>query len=298
MIDYTARLTALMEDVVRRVPALGSIDMRDVLVFARHGRRGAAGALATCHTLGSPGEEPDRYTWVDRRTRRVVRQSEWFVVRVPEVVVAGRTIRHLVSFALPRFCEQRLGEAGKQDSYPGAAPWLAKLDTVVHELYHIDPGAGGIRRAARADGTASRQAHGPAFYRAVASMVRAYLATRPDWSLLDFLACDYRELVRRHGLVAGLTFRNHPSFPQPYLERVHGPAPAPGIGLVRLPRHRQPMRYTEDDLQLRRFTVRRRPEPIGPEGNGASLSPKGFRDARPLFRYLSTRRAETTRNPQ
>ena len=30
---------------------------------------------------------------------------------------------------------------------------MAKLDTVVHELYHIDPDEPGIRRVARADGT-------------------------------------------------------------------------------------------------------------------------------------------------
>ena len=286
MIDYTARLTALMEDIVGRVPALGFIDMRAVLVFARPGRRGAGGALATCHTHEPPGDGPDRYTWVDRRTGRVVRQSEWFVVRAPDVRIAGRRVRHLISFALPRFCEQTLGDAGKRDRYPEGAPWLAKLDTVVHELYHIDPAAAGIRRAARADGTASRHAHGAAFYRDVAAMVRAYLASRPDPALLDVLACDYRELVRRHGEVAGRTFRNYPSFPQPYLEPVDGPAPAHGVGLVRLTRHRQPPRYGEGDLQLRRFMARGRPILIGDTGD------------RGLFRYLNTRRTDTRRGPQ
>jgi len=278
VIDYTARLTALMEDIVGRVPALGFIDMREVLVFARHGRRGAGGALATCHTLDPSGAGPDRFAWVDRRTGRVVRQSEWFVVRAPDVRMAGRRVRHLISFALPRFCEQTLGDAGKRDHYPEGAPWLAKLDTVVHELYHIDPGAGGIRRAARADGTASRRTHGAAFYRDVAGMVRAYLATRPDPALLDFLACDYRELVRRHGAVTGRTFRNFPSFPQSYLEPVDGPEPAPDVELVRLRTHRQPPRYAEDDLRLRRFMARGRPVLIDD--------------------YLNTRRTDTTRGPQ
>ena len=263
MIDYTARLTALIEDIVGRVPALGFIDTREVLVFARHGRRGAGGAFATCHSLDPPDGGPDRYTWVDRRTGRVVRQSEWFVTRAPEVWIGGRRVRHLISFALPRFCGQTLGDTGKREYYPGGAPWLAKLDTVVHELYHIDPGERGIRRAARGDGTASRQAHGPTFYRDVAAMVRAYLATRPDPARLDFLTCDYRELVRRHGVVAGLTFRNHPSFPQRYLEPVGAPGPGPDVELVRIRPHRQPSRYTEHDLQLRRFMARRRPALIG-----------------------------------
>ena len=38
MINYTERLTLLMQDVVTRVEALSFIDMADVLVFARQGR--------------------------------------------------------------------------------------------------------------------------------------------------------------------------------------------------------------------------------------------------------------------
>ncbi len=298
MIDYTARLTALMEDIVGRVPALGFIDMREVLVFARHGRRGAGGALATCHTLDPPGDGPDRFSWVDRRTGRVARQSAWFVVRAPEVRIAGRRVRHLISFALPRFCEQTLGDAGKREHDIDGAPWLAKLDTVVHELYHIDPAARGIRRASRADGTASRRAHGAVFYRQVAGMVRAYLATRPDPALLDFLACDYRELVRRYGVLAGRTFRGYPSFPQPYLEPVDGPPPAPGVGLVRLRTHRQPPRYTEGDLRLRRFMARGRPILIDENRNGSVRPPSIDEGSRPLFRYFNTRRTDTSRGPQ
>lgn len=262
MIDYTAHLWTLMADIVRRVPALGFIDMREVLVFARHGRRGAAGALATCHALDPPLTGPDRYTWTDRRTGRIVRQSEWFVTRAPEVRVGGRRIRHLISVALPRFCDQTLDRAGKQDLYPDGAPWLARLDTVVHELYHIDPDADGIRRAVRTDGSRSRQAHGAAFYQDVAAMVRAYLATRPDPATAGFLACDQRELARRFGGVAGTTFRNYPSFPQRYLVAVDPQPGPPEGGLVRIRPHRQPTVYTEEHLQRRRFAARGRPERV------------------------------------
>ena len=51
MLNYTERLTLLMQDVVSRVPTLSFIDMRDVLVFARAGRSNAEGAFATCHCL-------------------------------------------------------------------------------------------------------------------------------------------------------------------------------------------------------------------------------------------------------
>jgi hypothetical protein len=259
MIDYTERLAALMSDVVCRVPALGFIDMREVLVFARYGRRSAGGAFATCHSLDQPPSEPDRYTWADRRTGRIVRQSEWFVARSPEVWRDGRRIRYLISFSLPRFCDETLDRSGKRAYYPGAAPWVARLDTVVHELYHIDPGDDGIRRPPRADGTASRRAHGSAFYRHVSAMVGSYLAARPDPSLLEFLACDFDTLVARHGTVVATTFRTYPSFPQRYLEPMV-PQPSPAAGrLVRLARRRQPRRYTEQDLVRRRFKSRGAP---------------------------------------
>ena len=70
MINYTERLTVLMQDVVSRVPALSFIDMRDVLVFARAGRSNAEGAFATCHCLTLPASEPGYYFWRDRTTRR------------------------------------------------------------------------------------------------------------------------------------------------------------------------------------------------------------------------------------
>jgi hypothetical protein len=54
MMNYTDRLTVLMQDVVSRVPALSFIDMGDVLVFARAGRSNAECAFATCHCLTLP----------------------------------------------------------------------------------------------------------------------------------------------------------------------------------------------------------------------------------------------------
>ena len=55
---------------------------------------------------------------------------------------------------LPRFCDQSLDRSRKADLYPADTPgWLAKLDTVIHELYHIDPDAAGIRKLIRADGS-------------------------------------------------------------------------------------------------------------------------------------------------
>ena len=54
MINYTERLTLLMQDIVTRVEPLSFIDPASFLVFARFGRSGAEGAYATCHCLCLP----------------------------------------------------------------------------------------------------------------------------------------------------------------------------------------------------------------------------------------------------
>ena len=108
MIDYTDCLAVLVQDVVLRVPALSFIDSRDVLVFAREGRSAAKGAIATCHCLTLPESEPGYYFWRDRDTGQITRRSEWFVTKSPTVSMENRPIKYLISFALPRFCDQSL----------------------------------------------------------------------------------------------------------------------------------------------------------------------------------------------
>src|SRR5436309_10032478 len=137
MINYTERLTFLMQDIVLRVPKLSFIDIADVLVFARSGRSNAEGAFATCHCLSLPASEPGYYFWRDRRTGRITRRSEWFVTKSPIVTIGPQQMKYLISFTLPRFCDQSLDRSRKERFYRRASDsWIAKLDTVVHELYH------------------------------------------------------------------------------------------------------------------------------------------------------------------
>src|SRR5947209_6534427 len=171
MINYTERLMLLMQDIALRVPTLNFIDIADVLVFARSGRSHAEGAFATCHCLSLPASEPGYYFWRDRTTQRLTRRSEWFVTKSPTVSIGTRRVNYMLSFALPRFCDQSIDRSRKERFYPGAEPWMAKLDTVVHELYHIDPQLSGIRRIERGDGTYSANCHGHKFFEEVAAMV-------------------------------------------------------------------------------------------------------------------------------
>jgi hypothetical protein len=249
MINYTDRLTLLMHDIVAKVPTLSFIDVADVLVFARSGRSNAEGAFATCHCLTLPASEPGYYFWRDRTTQRITRRSEWFVTKSPEVTLGARQVKYLISFALPRFCDQSLDKSRKERLYPGADPWTAKLDTVIHELFHIDPELNGIRRIERGDGTYSANCHGHRFFEQVAEMVHVYLNNHPDPAAYDFLREDFGTLEKRFGGVVGTSFRTFPSFPQRYIERVdvQMPCEADNEGVT------MPTCYTENDLDVRQF---------------------------------------------
>ncbi len=259
MIQYTERLTALMQDIVSRVPTLSFIDMRDVLVFARFGRSGYSGPVATCHCLNLAQSDPGYYFWRDRATGRITRRSEWFVSRSPVVTIAGHQVKYLISFTLPRFCDQALNRSRKERFYRRATDgWITKLDTVVHELYHIDPDHNGIRRLDRADGTCSSNAHTPWFFEQVARMVSEYLDSRPNPATYDFLSHDFDALTAKHGGVTGTSFRPFPSYPQRFLERLD-PQPVstdPSLVDVDVEPWRAAERcahYTTEHLHVRQF---------------------------------------------
>ena len=131
----------------------------------------------------------------------------------------------MISFSMPRFCDQLMSRSRKQVHYKGQPDWIAKLDTIVHELYHIDPAGPGIRRMERADGTYSANCHGHRFFEKVVEMVNQYLATKPDPAVYDFLTHNLAELTGRFGGVAGTAFKSFPSYPQRYTQ-VLDPQPA------------------------------------------------------------------------
>ena len=259
MINYTERISLLMRDIVTRVPRLSYIDPNELLVFARYGRRGAAGAFATCHCVCLPPTEPGYYYWRDRQSGRITRRSRWFVTKSPTVHMAGRRVQYLISFALPRFCEQVLAGSRKEQYYDSSDGWFAKLDTIVHELYHIDPQAAGIRRVERCDGVAAAGSHGRNFLEDVAAMVREYLASGPDPDLYDFLRYNFAELDARYGGVAGTTFRTFPSFPQRYIDVLPAsmqPDTPSAVRIQTLKTTTAPTRYTDQDLVVRQFMER------------------------------------------
>jgi len=261
MINYTEHLTLLMQDVVARVPTLSFIDMADVLVFGRFGRSEADGPFATCHCLSMPASDPGYYFWRDRGTGQITRRSEWFVTKSPTVTLGSHPVKYLISFTLPRFCDQSLGRSRKERFYRRSTDaWVAKLDTVIHELYHIDPEQKGIRRIERENGTCSAHSHGPQFLAQVAQMVSAYLDTSPHPSTYDFLKHDFDELEAVHGGVVGTSFSPFPSYPQRFQERMANQPPCSvDLTAVDVDQWREPAPracYTEHDLHVRQFLRR------------------------------------------
>ena len=257
MINYTDRLGTLVRDIVARVPGISELNPDDLLIFARYGRSGAAGPYATCHCLTLPPTDPGYYYWCDKLSGQMTRRSEWFVTKSPKVSINGRPVHYLISFVLPRFCDQALDQSRKRRFYPGAPSWIAKLDTIVHELYHIDPNRAGLRRIERRDGGVAASLHGPSFLADVAGMVRQYLASGVDPDSYDFLRYGFEELSERFGPVTATTFLTFPSFPQRYVEALNAQPPAPPCDCIQPIRQPQLQTvYTERDLETRHFLPR------------------------------------------
>ena len=261
MINYTDHLTLLMRDVVARVPTLSFINMADVLVFGRFGRSEADGPFATCHCLSMPPSDPGYSLWRDRGTGKITRRSEWFVTKSPTVTLDTHPVKYLISFTLPRFCDQSLGRSRKERFYRRSTDaWVAKLDTVIHELYHIDPEQKGIRRIENEDGTCCAHSHGPQFLTQVAQMVSEYLDTSPNPSVYDFRMHDFDSLEAAYGGVTGTSFSRFPSYPQRYQERLSNQPPcSPDVALIDVEPWTGPSPracYTEADLHVRQFLRR------------------------------------------
>ena len=121
----------------------------------------------------------------------MTRRSEWFVPRRPKSRSALAALDYLISFALPRFSDQRLEHSRKRFHYPGGESWIAKLDTVVHELYHIDPLSTGMRQMVSDDGSHAQRCHSPAFFSAWRSSCGSISRRIPIPAMYEFLRYDF-----------------------------------------------------------------------------------------------------------
>ncbi len=207
MLDFTARMEALVEDLVHRLPALAHVQTDRLLLAVSRARRGGlSGTFARIYPLKFEGG-------ADRFTRRIGGMRQTY--EMPPVVHDGRQILYIITFLLPRF--QNL-------------PFETKLATVIHELYHVGPACDGDIR--RLPGKNFAHGHSRKVYdRHMTDQAARYLHGTRDRALTEFLEHDFRTLERRYGGVTGL--RASPPLPRLVAtEPVGGQLPLPFRGQV------------------------------------------------------------------
>jgi hypothetical protein len=163
-------------DLCRRSPELGHIDVGRLLIAMTQARSSQTHGLQARVT-------PLRFRHGQLTRRR--RDGEYQVQRY---FVGDCEMLYLVTFCLPRFLDQDFDD---------------KFITLFHELYHISPAFEGDLR--RHEGRYALHSHSKRGYDAhMAHLARAYLATRPDRTLHDFLRLNFAQLQHRHGSVVGV----------------------------------------------------------------------------------------------
>ena len=160
--------------------------------------RDAEGAFATCHCLSLPPSEPGYYFWRDRDTGRITRRSEWFVTKSPTVTIGPRQVKYLISFALPRFCDQSLDRSRKERFYPGVERAVdgearhRRFTSSITSTPSRTASAGSSAATAPTRPTATATSSSSE----VADMVHGLSDTRPDPGCYDFLRHDFDALER------------------------------------------------------------------------------------------------------
>lgn len=186
--DFTLHMRRLCEALVRDLEELAHIDLdRVAICFSRARKRVPYGIWASLTPLRFAG---------GALTTRRGRQT-WTIQRL--YGVDGQEMLYILRFYLPRFFDQSLDE---------------KLNTVIHELWHIGPDFDGDLR--RHDGRCYAHGSSQKQYDAqIDRLVRKWLAGGPDPLLYDFLSGSMEALIARHGGLHGLHVARPRLIPMP-----------------------------------------------------------------------------------
>ncbi len=177
--DFTGHMRRLCDDIVARVDSLRHINMARVAVGYSQTRKASEYGMYASLT-------PMRFA--GGRMHTVRRGQQWGLQRLHGA--DGREILYVLNFYLPRFLDLKFRE---------------KLDTVVHELWHISPKFDGDTRCF----VGRCHAHGSSqvdYDAQVAVLVERYLGCDPGGLTYEFLRYSFRELLARHGRVFGRKF--------------------------------------------------------------------------------------------
>lgn len=174
--DFTLHMRRLCEDMVGRLELLRHIDMSRVAVsFSQTRRAGRYGMHASLTPL--------RFAGGRMHTFRCKRR--WGLQRLYDP--DGREMLYILNFYLPRFLDLSFRE---------------KLDTTVHELWHVGPKFDGDLR--RLGGRCYAHGRSQKHYDAqVERLVDRWLKLDPPETLFGFLRSNFHELSACHGRVFG-----------------------------------------------------------------------------------------------
>lgn len=174
--DYTVAIRKVCEDICFRVPEFAGIDMDRVAVsFTQSRNNSKYGVYASLTPLKF--ENGRETTWRhDRfwRIQRLLRED-------------GSEYLYILYFCVPRFMNLKLSE---------------KMETIVHELFHISPDFNGdLRRfggRCYAHGSSSKK-----YDQKVRKLLDHWLEQNPSPEIWEFLKWNYKELCERFGSVGG-----------------------------------------------------------------------------------------------
>lgn len=174
--NFTLHMRRLCADMVTRLDVLRHIDLDRVAIrFCQARRPGQFGIQASLTPL--------RFAGGSTVTRK--RGRQYGVERILDA--NGREMLYLLSFYLPRYQNRSLAD---------------KLQTVVHELWHIGPDFDGDIR--RHHGRCYAHSGSQKKYDAVIErLTNDWLALQPPADLYEFLRFDFHQLTRLHGSVFG-----------------------------------------------------------------------------------------------
>ncbi|GHT28657.1 hypothetical protein FACS18942_09260 [Planctomycetales bacterium] len=174
--DYTAHLAEVCSDICFRVPSLNHIDMRRVAVsFSQTKHCESFGTFACVVPMRFENGEMFRERCGKKWTIQHCYNKD------------GTEYLYLMYFFVPRFIELTLTQ---------------KLQTIVHELYHINPEFNGdIRRfngRCFAHGSSQKK-----YDKTVQQFTDYWLKQEPPEEIWNFLRFNYKELTENFGRLVG-----------------------------------------------------------------------------------------------
>lgn len=185
-------MSKLVSDICKKIPDFRSIRLEQVQISATYNRKKRRGGLIAYvlplrYRHGSPVQEKVR--------GRTVYHWAMLPHRHPDT---GLEILYVIYFMLPRFYNLSARE---------------KLETIVHELYHISPRFNGDLRWFQTRGLHGNREE---YDREVARLTDLYLSAEPDLELQNFLRPTFVLAQRLFGEIRA----THIKEPRPTLLKV------------------------------------------------------------------------------